>query len=92
MKEISQFQDSGARRQYSEGEVAKAIENQTAKVPSDLFLWVAGGAIAASLTFRVLGKKDAANWVGEWAPTILILGVYNKMVKLLGHDRQSAAV
>ena len=67
--------------------MAKASESQTAKLPSDLFLWVAGGAVVGSLTLRLLGKKDAANWVGEWAPTLLILGVYNKMVKLLGHDR-----
>lgn len=72
---------------YSEGPVAQSIERQTAKLPSDLFLWVAGGSIAGSLTLRLFGKKDAANWVGQWAPTLLILGVYNKMVKLMGHDR-----
>jgi hypothetical protein len=76
---------------HEEGSVAKAIESQTAKLPSDLFLWFAGGAIATSLTLRLLGKKHAANWVGEWAPTILTLGVYNKMVKLLGHDRTDRA-
>jgi hypothetical protein len=72
---------------YSEGPVAQSIEQQTAKLPSDLFLWIAGGSIAGSLTLRILGQKEAANWVGQWAPTLLILGVYNKMVKLMGHDR-----
>lgn len=32
------------------------------------------------------GQKHAANFVGGWAPTILILGVYNKIVKVMGSD------
>jgi hypothetical protein len=89
MKNVHDWENrstTGDETAREEGTVAKAIESQTAKLPSDLFLWVAGGAVAGSLTLRLLGKKDAANWVGEWAPTLLILGVYNKMVKLLGHD------
>jgi hypothetical protein len=72
--------------QHSEGSVARTIEEQTAKLPSDIFLWIAGGSIAASLTLMLFNKKQAANFVGQWAPTLLILGTYNKMVKLLGHD------
>jgi hypothetical protein len=70
-----------------EGKVAKAIEKQTSKVPSDAFLWAAGGAVAASLVLRLMGKKSASNFVGEWVPSILICGVYNKIVKVHGHDQ-----
>ena len=35
---------------HKEGPVAKAIEDQTAKLPSDAFLWIAIGAIAVSAT------------------------------------------
>jgi hypothetical protein len=66
--------------------VAKTIENQTAKLPSDLFLWAAGCSIASSLALRLLGRKDGSNWVGQWAPVLLILGLYNKIVKVAGHD------
>jgi hypothetical protein len=89
MKNVHDWENrspAGDATAREEGPVAKAIESQTARLPSDLFLWVAGGAVAGSLTLRLLGKKEAANWVGEWAPTLLILGVYNKMVKVLGHD------
>ena len=72
--------------EHKEGPVARAIEQETAKLPSDWFLWAAGGAIAAALTLRIAGQKHAANFVGEWAPTILILGLYNKMVKVMGSD------
>lgn len=71
---------------HSEGYVASAIEEQTAKLPSDTFLWLAGASIAASLTFKMMGRDKDANFVGQWAPTFLILGLYNKIVKLLGHD------
>lgn len=31
-------------------------------------------------------KKHEALFVGQWAPTFLLLGIYNKMVKLQGSD------
>jgi hypothetical protein len=71
---------------HTEGPVARAIEEQTAKLPSDVFLWAAGSSIAASLILRVLDRHHAALFVGQWAPTILILGLYNKLVKQLGSD------
>jgi hypothetical protein len=72
--------------EHEEGPVAEAIEEQTAKLPSDLFLWAAIGSIAVSLGFKVAGKNDKALFVGQWAPTFLLLGLYNKLVKLEGHD------
>lgn len=75
-----------ARAEHREGKVARSIEQQTAKIPSDAWLWSALGSMAASLTLRILDKPHAANFVGQWAPTFLILGMYNKMVKLQGSD------
>jgi hypothetical protein len=72
--------------EHSEGRVARAIEQQTAKLPSDTFLWLAGGSIAASLTLRIMGHRHDALFVGQWAPTFLILGLYNKLVKVAGSD------
>jgi hypothetical protein len=74
------------RAEHREGRVARTIEQQTAKLPSDAFLWAAFGAIAGSLVFRMMGKGTQANFIGEWAPTILILGLYNKLVKLQGSE------
>jgi hypothetical protein len=73
-----------------EGTVARTIESQTSKLPSDTFLWAAVGSIAGSLTAQMMGKKEFSLFVGQWAPTLLILGLYNKLVKQLGHDRVSA--
>lgn len=72
--------------EHREGPIARTIEQQTAKLPSDTFLWVALGSIGASLVLKLMEKDEMANFVGQWAPTILILGLYNKLVKLQGSD------
>ena len=72
--------------EHREGPVAKAIETQTAKLPSDTFLWLAGASILTSLALKVSGRGKDALFVGQWAPTFLILGLYNKLVKVAGSD------
>lgn len=77
---------------HSEGQVAKAIEEQTAKLPSDVFLWLAVGSMAASATLQLMGNRHVSLFVGQWAPAFLIFGLYNKLVKQLGSDRTENAV
>ena len=73
-------------REHGEGFLAQAIEEQTSKLPSDMFLWAAAGSIAASLALKMTGKDHQSLFVGQWAPTFLILGLYNKLVKVEGSD------
>jgi hypothetical protein len=75
---------------HREGVLAKTIEKQKAKLPSDSFLWLALGSIAASLTLKISGRQKDALFVGQWAPTFLVLGVYNKLVKQLGSIARKA--
>ncbi len=77
---------TSAQYDHTEGTVARTIEEQTAKLPSDTFLWAAGVSIAASATLQLMGNRQASVFVGQWAPTLLILGLYNKLVKQLGSD------
>ena len=72
--------------EHREGVVARSIESQTAKLPSDLFLWAAVGSIATSATMKAMGRDTDALFFGQWAPTFLILGLYNKLVKVAGSD------
>ena len=72
--------------QHEEGPVATAIEEQTAKLPSDLFLWTSLGAMGVSLVMQLFGKKHTSLFLGQWAAPFLILGIYNKIVKTHGHD------
>lgn len=71
---------------HREGETAKTLEQRTAQMPSDMWLWAAGASILGSLMLRMFGRQDDAQFVGQWAPTFLIIGVYNKLVKRLGSD------
>ena len=73
--------------QHTEGTVARTIEQQTAKLPSDTFLWAAVGAMGASAIFQLIGKKHASLFVGDWVAPLLLFGVYNKIVKTQGSDR-----
>lgn len=75
-----------------EGELTKSIERQTSKVPSGFYLALAIGAMAISAGIAASSKrKDMANFVGMWAPSILMLGLYNKLVKTQGSDSHSPA-
>ena len=71
---------------HSEGPVARTIEQQTAKLPSDVYLWAAGGAIATSAILQLTGKPKASLFIGQWVAPFLLLGVYNKIVKVAGSD------
>jgi hypothetical protein len=73
-----------------EGKVAKAIESQTSRLPSDVFLWSAVGVMATSLTLKLLKKDHVAMFIGQWAAPLLLFGLYNKIVKLEGHDQQDS--
>ncbi len=69
-----------------EGKIAKEIQDYTAEIPSDAYLWTAFGVMGISLTLKLLQKNDYALFVGQWAAPILIMGVYNKIVKVEGSE------
>ncbi|MCA1584891.1 MAG: hypothetical protein LC791_09015 [Acidobacteria bacterium] len=75
---------------HSEGSVALSIEEQTAKLPSDTFLWAAVGSMVVSALLQFSDKKEASLFVGQWAAPFLLFGVYNKLVKVAGSDRLHA--
>ena len=79
-----------AARPPVEGEMTKKIEQQTAKIPSIGFLGLAVGSMVASAALAfVAQRKELANFVGLWAPSLLLIGIYNKLVKLEGSDFRS---
>ena len=76
---------------HREGPVAKTIEEQTSKLPSDTFLWVAVGVMAASALLQFTRKQHWSLFIGEWAAPLLLMGLYNKLVKVQGHDQYDRA-
>jgi hypothetical protein len=68
----------------AEGSFTRLLEQQTAKIPSDFFLFASLCAMAFSLGAEVAHRARASRFVGMWVGPLLIMGVYNKMVKTFG--------
>jgi hypothetical protein len=73
-------------REHEEGTMTKAIERYTSAVPSGTYLALAIGSIGLAAALHLVGRKHDSQFVGHWVPTILLLGLYNKLVKLEGSD------
>jgi hypothetical protein len=71
----------------TEDQFTKTIESYTAALPSSGYLAVAIGAMGLSLACQVAGRGKWRNFIARWVPTWLLFGLYNKLVKLYGHDR-----
>jgi len=72
-----------------EGQMTKMIENQTAKIPSDIYLCAAVSAMGISLILKLLNRKHTSLFFGQWVAPFLLFGIYNKIVKTQGHDQTS---
>lgn len=73
-----------------EGEMARRIERVTARVPSVTWLILSVGSMALSAGLAMLkNRKGTANFVGLWVPTLLLIGIYNKIVKIEGSESRS---
>lgn len=58
-------------------DILESIEN----LPSSAYYGGVFGSIFLSLFLYATGKRHAAIFVGLWAPTILNLGLYNKLLR-----------
>jgi len=82
---LREYRRAPVRRvEHVEGSITRIIEEQTAKIPSDVFLLAALSAMAASLIYEMRGNLRVSRFVGMWPAALLVMGVYNKVVKSLG--------
>ncbi|WP_426756335.1 hypothetical protein [Myxococcus sp. Y35] len=72
------------RAEHAESSLTRMIEQQTAKVPSHVFLAASLTAMAASAALEVMGRSRPSRFVGQWVAPLLVMGVYNKLVKIFG--------
>src|SRR4051794_29538878 len=72
----------------TEGKLTKKVEHVTAKVPSMGYLALAVGSMLISAGLATFStRKNLANFVGLWVPTFMLMGIYNKLVKIHGSDQ-----
>lgn len=72
------------RPEHAEGDIARLIEQQAAKIPSHWFLFAALVSMATSLGLELGGRTRASRFIGMWPTPLLVTGMYNKLVKTLG--------
>ena len=72
---------------HREGDVARFIEGQTAKLPSDFFLWAGLTALGTAAILSAAGRRHSGLQIGQFAAPLLIMGLYDKLVKVAGSDR-----
>lgn len=93
MAEKSPLVSKFNRQTAHEGKLTEKIEQQTAKIPSVGFLSLAIGSMLASAGIQFFSKrKDVANFVGLWVPSLLLIGIYNKLVKIENERRWETSV
>ena len=71
------------RPTYSKEERRSPMVQETSRIPSDVFLWAAGASIVGSLALKAMKRDSDAIFVGHWAPTFLLLGIFGKVGRLL---------
>jgi hypothetical protein len=74
------------RGEVREDQLTSAIEKVTSQAPSSLYLGLALGSMAVSVALHLSGRKHESLFVGQWAAPLLLMGIYNKMVKQHGSD------
>ena len=76
----------------NEGKTTTLVEGTTSKAPSLVFLGLAVASMAASAALVLTGRKQLGNFIGQWAPSILVMGVYNKIAKEAGAPQRAHAL
>lgn len=75
--------DVSQSEQIREGDLTRTIEEQTAKIPSINWLGLAVGSMVVSFVAAIFFKRRGlGTFIGLWAPSLMLIGVYNKIVKL----------
>lgn len=92
-KAYNQLQSSAESPYFGQEDVAtRAVEHQTSRIPSLIFLGLALGAMGISASLAASKKrKGVANFFGLWVAPLMIMGLYNKIVKTHGSDAEHRA-
>jgi len=50
-------------------------------IPSQLWYILGISSVVASMILQATGNKNGADFVGKWPPTLLLLGLYHKLLR-----------
>jgi len=53
-------------------------------IPSTTYIYAMLGSVAASAVLYLMGRRHTALFVGEWAPTLVTIGLFYKLLRPSG--------
>lgn len=66
--------------------VDRFAEKASGIAPSNAFVIAALASIAVSAYLQLSGRRQWSLFVGHWAPSFLLFGIFNKLTKKMGSD------
>jgi hypothetical protein len=51
------------------------------RIPSGAYYFAVGASIVTSAAFYIAGKRETAQFIGQWVPTFALLGLMNKLMR-----------
>ena len=89
LMETQQTSPSRSESAQAIQEASRRLSSRVEELSPDVFLAGAAASIALSLFLRVIGKHHDAQFVGQWAPTLLLVGLYTRQGRhLVGSSKQ----
>jgi hypothetical protein len=74
-------QTRDAWSQVQDEPTPSGLQSALESLPASSYMYAALGSIGLSMLLRLLGRKEFANFVGLWPPTIVALALLNKQVR-----------
>jgi len=72
-----------ARKPHMELDMHQREREIAQKIPPHVFVGLALGSMVVSAAIAIFAKKrETANFVGLWAPSFLLIGIYDKLTRL----------
>ncbi|MEO7427227.1 MAG: hypothetical protein ABI036_18710 [Fibrobacteria bacterium] len=85
MEEAQELKDNALEGAAKSNEKVSRMAEETASVtPTLVFAGAALLSIIVSLVLQIRGRRHLSLFVGHWAPTFLLFGLYNKFSKTVG--------
>ena len=53
----------------------------TDSIPEEAWYWAAMASVLGSALLFLLHKREWSNFVGQWPPTFLLLGVFHRLLR-----------
>lgn len=61
-------------------EAQESFFRVTDNIPEESWYWLSLGSIVLAAVLKLIGKNHGALFVGQWAPTFILFGLYHRLI------------